>query len=636
MSYQVIARKYRPSRFADITGQEHVTRTIQNSLRMGRVGHGYIFSGLRGVGKTTAARIFAKALNCLRLTEDQAYLREMTEPCGECESCRDFEQGTSLNIAEFDAASNNSVDDIRLLREQIRYAPQKGRYRVYIIDEVHMLSIAAFNAFLKTLEEPPPHAVFIFATTELHKIPATISSRCQRFVFKRIPVAAIGGQLQSICDAEGIRVEADALQLIGRKAQGSMRDAQSILDQVIAFSAESDDGAVTYRGVADLLSHIDDDLLFAVTDALLAGDRVGMLEIAQVVFRNGFDEQDFLEKLIEHLRNLLVVRNLSSTRLIERPDTVRERYQQDAERFSATAVMTMADFLLLTQKELKFQFEYQFRFELALLKLFDFVGGEGVGDAVVLSGSEGVKKKACKSALKGEVKPVAAVVQAGPATGAVASAAVPSGAVASAVSGQGAKGAVAKPPVAASPERGKPEGRNQDEVVVSGVLGQIDVAAWQKKLSLFVAPQPTRPAASGGTEDGAHDRIVLPGSGVVVTLDALRLEWLQFLDHVGRKVHAVLATHLQSCELVSCSGSGLVEVACCRKFSYGELMAERALLEREFAAFYAMPLQLRLVYDADKDACTKAKSPFALFEELVRENEVIRYLVRTFGAELVY
>ncbi len=374
MSYQVIARKYRPAKFSDITAQEHVTRTIQNSLRMGRVGHGYIFSGLRGVGKTTAARIFAKALNCQKLMDDSEYLQQVTEPCGECESCRDFDSGTSFNISEFDAASNNSVDDIRALRENVRYGPQKGKYRVYIIDEVHMLSIAAFNAFLKTLEEPPPHAIFIFATTELHKIPATISSRCQRFNFKRIPLEDIQKQLQSICDAEHISVEGDALQLIGRKAQGSMRDAQSILDQVIAFSAENDhEGAISYQGVAELLNYIDDDTMFDVTDAVAAQNPAKMLDVAQFVIRNGYDEQDFLEKLVEHLRNFLVVQNLSSTRLVERPDAVRDRYQRDAGNFSPLAVMQMVDFILQTQKELKFLFEYQFRFELALLKLIDIV-----------------------------------------------------------------------------------------------------------------------------------------------------------------------------------------------------------------------------------------------------------------------
>ncbi len=392
MSYQVIARKYRPAKFADITAQEHVTRTIQNSLRMGRVGHGYIFSGLRGVGKTTAARVFAKAVNCLKMMEDAEYLQNVTEPCGECESCRDFDSGTSFNIAEFDAASNNSVDDIRTLRENVRYGPQKGKYRVYIIDEVHMLSIAAFNAFLKTLEEPPPHAIFIFATTELHKIPATIASRCQRFNFKRIPLEDIQSQLQLICDAEHIKVDGDALQLIGRKAQGSMRDAQSILDQVIAFSAENDqEGSISYQGVAELLNYIDDEQMFAVTDAVKEHNPAKMLDVAQFVIRNGYDEQDFLEKLIEHLRNFLVVQNLSSARLVERPDAIRERYQQDAKNFSPLSVMQMVDFLLLTQKELKFQFEYQFRFELALLKLIDIV--HAVPSAPQLLDQQSQKKK---------------------------------------------------------------------------------------------------------------------------------------------------------------------------------------------------------------------------------------------------
>ena len=392
MSYQVIARKYRPAKFADITAQEHVTRTIQNSLRMGRVGHGYIFSGLRGVGKTTAARVFAKAVNCLKMMEDAEYLQNVTEPCGECESCRDFDSGTSFNIAEFDAASNNCVDDIRTLRENVRYGPQKGKYRVYIIDEVHMLSIAAFNAFLKTLEEPPPHAIFIFATTELHKIPATIASRCQRFYFKRIPLEDIQSQLQLICDAEHIKVDGDALQLIGRKAQGSMRDAQSILDQVIAFSAENDqEGSISYQGVAELLNYIDDEQMFAVTDAVKEHNPAKMLDVAQFVIRNGYDEQDFLEKLIEHLRNFLVVQNLSSARLVERPDAIRERYQQDAKNFSPLSVMQMVDFLLLTQKELKFQFEYQFRFELALLKLIDIV--HAVPSAPQLLDQQSQKKK---------------------------------------------------------------------------------------------------------------------------------------------------------------------------------------------------------------------------------------------------
>jgi DNA polymerase-3 subunit gamma/tau len=394
MSYQVIARKYRPARFADITAQEHITGTIQNSLRMGRVGHGYIFSGLRGVGKTTAARVFAKAVNCQRMIDDPKYLKEVTEPCGECESCRDFDAGASLNISEFDAASNNSVDDIRLLRDNVRYGPQRGRYRVYIIDEVHMLSTAAFNAFLKTLEEPPPHAIFIFATTELHKIPATIASRCQRFNFKRIPIGDIQRQLQLVCDAELITADADALQLVARKAQGSMRDAQSILDQVIAFALDSEgDRRIHYAKVSELLSYIDDDHFFMVTDAIANQDAEAMLEVASMVNRNGYDEQDFIEKLIEHFRNFLIIHNLRSSRLIERPEPVKERYQRDALRMSPSSIMAMTDMLLQTQRELKFYSEHQFRFELALLKLIDLQGAAltALNDRVAAPAAE--KKK---------------------------------------------------------------------------------------------------------------------------------------------------------------------------------------------------------------------------------------------------
>ncbi|MCE1274606.1 MAG: DNA polymerase III subunit gamma/tau, partial [Chlorobiales bacterium] len=254
-------------------------------------------------------------------------------------------------------------------------------YRVYIIDEVHMLTTAAFNAFLKTLEEPPPHAIFIFATTELHKIPATIASRCQRFNFKRIPIVEIQKQLQFICDAEGVTADADALQLVARKAQGSMRDAQSILDQVIAFALDAEDSkAIRYEKVSELLSYIDDDHFFMVTDAIVSGDAAAMLDVAMMVNRNGYDEQDFIEKLIEHFRNFLIIHNLRSSRLIERPEPVKERYQRDAAKISPAALMTMTDFLLQTQRELKFYSEHQFRFELALLKLIDLGGSGRQGD----------------------------------------------------------------------------------------------------------------------------------------------------------------------------------------------------------------------------------------------------------------
>ncbi len=617
MSYQVIARKYRPTKFADITAQEHITTTIQNSLRMGRLGHGYIFSGLRGVGKTTAARVFAKAVNCRKMMEDPEYLQKVTEPCGECESCRDFDSGTSLNIAEFDAASNNSVDDIRTLRENVRYGPQKGKYRVYIIDEVHMLSIAAFNAFLKTLEEPPPHAIFIFATTELHKIPATIASRCQRFNFKRIPLPELQKQLHSICDAEHIPVDDDALQLIGRKAQGSMRDAQSILDQVIAFSVENDhEGRISYQKVAELLNYIDDDQMFGVTDAVSMHDAAKMLGVAQFVLQNGYDEQDFLEKLIEHLRNILVVKNLSSTRLVERPEAVCERYMRDAGNFSPDALMRMVDFLLLTQKELKFQFEYQFRFELALLKLID-IGSQ----ASALSGSAAAADAASKK--KAPDKPLISA---------------PPSAPAPAVRKAGAEPPVVKALIteALAPEPPAPKPAvSRPTPSTAAAEGSLALGSWQKKLSGF-AVNSTAKEFRVGVEPALQDENGMPSSAISADIEVLKLEWRQFLEHISKKSHNFMATHLQSCELVACTPGGVLEIACCRKFSYEELQQDRALLQKEVSEFYALPLQLRIRYDAEKDACTREKTVFTLFQELTQENEVIRYLITEFGGELVY
>ena len=499
-----------------------------------------------------------------------------------------------MNIAEFDAASNNSVDDIRTLRENVRYGPQKGIYRVYIIDEVHMLSIAAFNAFLKTLEEPPPHAIFIFATTELHKIPATIASRCQRFNFKRIPLEEIQKQLQLICDAEQIKVDGDALQLIGRKAQGSMRDAQSILDQVIAFSAENDHtGSITYLGVSELLNYIDDDHLFEVTDAVAERSASKMLDVAQFVIRNGYDEQDFLEKLIEHLRNFLVVQNLSSTRLVERPDAIRERYSLDASNFSPFAVMQMVDFLLLTQKELKFQFEYQFRFELALLKLIDIVHTVPLAAIAVEAQPQlaGSKKKAPDKPLKKESAPATPL--------SVSSA----------------------PSLPVSAPAAKPS-----------ESGGFDLGSWQKKLSSFASNSALPKILSKSLPETVHPE----GTGPVADLSLLKVEWHQFLEYMAKKPKNLMATHLQSCELVACTPGGVLDISCCRKFSYEELQQDRAEFQQEISEFYALPLQIRIFYDAEKDACTRERTVFTIFQELSQHNEVIRYLVTEFGGELVY
>jgi DNA polymerase-3 subunit gamma/tau len=329
MAFVVSARKYRPVHFEDVVGQAHVSQTLKKALQTDHVAHAFLFCGPRGVGKTTCARILAKVLNCQNVTAN-------FEPCGECESCRAFSENASFNIMELDAASNNSVEHIRTLVDQVRFQPQQGKYKVFIIDEVHMLSQAAFNAFLKTLEEPPSYAIFILATTEKHKIIPTILSRCQIFDFKRIQVGDTVAHLQKICDAEGIEAEGDALHIIAQKSDGALRDALSIFDRITSASGKK----ITYEDVITNLNVLDYDYFFRLTDALLTEDLRQVLLIHDSVLRNGFEGDHFINGLAEHLRNLLVCKDAETLRLLEVSDNLRERYRQQAALAPASFLLT--------------------------------------------------------------------------------------------------------------------------------------------------------------------------------------------------------------------------------------------------------------------------------------------------------
>ena len=320
-NYIVSARKYRPSTFRSVVGQRALTTTLKNAISTGKLAHAYLFCGPRGVGKTTCARIFAKTINCLHPTPDG-------EACNECESCRAFNEQRSYNIHELDAASNNSVDDIRQLVEQVRIPPQIGRYKVYIIDEVHMLSAAAFNAFLKTLEEPPHHAIFILATTEKHKILPTILSRCQIYDFNRISVEDTVEHLTYVASQEGITAEPEALNIIALKADGGMRDALSIFDQVVSFTG----GHITYQSTIENLNVLDYDYYFRLTDCFLANDVTGALLLFNDVLNKGFEGSHFITGLALHLRDLLVSRDEATLSLLEVGASIRERYQAQAVR----------------------------------------------------------------------------------------------------------------------------------------------------------------------------------------------------------------------------------------------------------------------------------------------------------------
>lgn len=322
-NYIVSARKYRPSTFRSVVGQKSLTTTLKNAIQNNKLAHAYLFCGPRGVGKTSCARIFAKTINCLNPTTDG-------EACNECESCKAFNEQRSYNIHELDAASNNSVEDIRALIDQVRIPPPIGKYKVFIIDEVHMLSSAAFNAFLKTLEEPPHHALFILATTEKHKVLPTILSRCQIYDFSRISIADMVEHLQYVSSSEGVTAEPEALNVIAQKADGGMRDALSILDQVVSFT----NGNITYQAVIDNLNVLDYEYYFRLTDAMLSGNVRSALLILNEILSKGFDGQNIITGLASHFRDLLVCRDESTLVLFEVGASIRERYKEMAKRCS--------------------------------------------------------------------------------------------------------------------------------------------------------------------------------------------------------------------------------------------------------------------------------------------------------------
>lgn len=357
MSFLVTARKYRPATFQEVVAQEHVVNTLLNAIRLERVAHAYLFAGPRGVGKTTTARIFAKALNCPDAKNG--------EPCNVCDSCQEIAQGRCIDIIEIDGASNNGVEQVRTIRDSVRYMPSREKYKMYIIDEVHMLSKGAFNALLKTLEEPPAHAIFIFATTEAHRLPPTVLSRCQRYDFRRIAIEDIVRQLKHICEQEGIKAEEEALFTIARKGDGSMRDSESIFDQVVAFCGDQ----LTYDATRQVLHVVDQDTFFQLTDLIITKNTSGGFTLADDIVMSGYDIQDFLAGLEEHYRNLLVARTTGDTRLIEAPEDTRGRYSLVAERFSEGDLLRLLKITAQTMQAVKYSPQQRLKFEVALIDM---------------------------------------------------------------------------------------------------------------------------------------------------------------------------------------------------------------------------------------------------------------------------
>jgi len=353
----VTARKWRPLTFNSVVGQEHITTTLKNAIKTGRIHHAYLFCGPRGVGKTTTARILARAVNCLQPVD--------YEPCNQCTNCEAALNNRSIDIIEIDGASNNSVDDIRTLRENAKYPPSQGKYKMYIIDEVHMLSTSAFNALLKILEEPPSHLLFVFATTEAHKVPATIISRCQRFDFRRMEIPDIVYQLRNIAQKEEINIDEESLITIAKKADGSMRDSQSIFDQVIALCGKN----VKYSEMAKSLHLLDEDFFFQLSDAISNKDSAKVFELSQIVISQGYEIQEVLSGLLEHFRNILTVIITKNTKLLSTSKEFEKKYLDISKKLTKSDILRYIHIINNTEQAIKYLPQPRVRFEIALINM---------------------------------------------------------------------------------------------------------------------------------------------------------------------------------------------------------------------------------------------------------------------------
>ncbi len=387
MSYEVLARKWRPQTFQDVVGQEHITQTLINAIKTGRLAHAYIFGGPRGIGKTSIARILAKAINCKE--------GEPGIPCNKCQSCIEITDGSSVDVQEIDGASNRGIDDIRELRENVKYMPSSSSYRIYIIDEVHMLTTPAFNALLKTLEEPPAHVKFIFATTETHKVPITILSRCQRFDFKKIPQAQLINHLEKITQKENIQVSKSGLALIAREADGCMRDSQSLLDQVISFAGEKADDS----DIIEILGVIDSQIIFEASRAIIEGSAVKCLEIVDQIYNYGYDIKEFYGALMDQFRNLLVSLLAPQSNLLDMNDKDKEEAKQQAEQAGQEKLQILLNFLISREQDLRFTSNPRLLLETTMIKLSNL--GDFLSFSDLMDRISGLEKRLLTASISG-------------------------------------------------------------------------------------------------------------------------------------------------------------------------------------------------------------------------------------------
>jgi DNA polymerase III subunit gamma/tau len=623
--FLISARKYRPQTFDDLVAQEHVTATLRNAIRLDRLAHAYLFSGPRGVGKTTAARLLAKAINC-QTPLDQ---RDNAEPCRTCETCRSFEQGRDMNVIEIDAASNNSVNDIRELRETVRIPPQGARKKVYILDEVHMLSTAAFNAFLKTLEEPPEHALFIFATTEPHKVLPTILSRCQRFDFRRIAVDESVSHLREICEQEGITTDDATLHLIARRADGALRDALSLLDQSVALCGRE----IEYEDLARQLGVVDRDLFFAAADAARERNTAKLLQLVDVVVSRGYDLGEFMGGLVEHFRHLYVVVSTGGAELIDADAAMRSRYLSAAHGLQAADLVRAMVVIEEGEGRLRTSTQPRLAAELALLRLAHL---EPVADLQALI--ENLKRFENErgggaSVARPPARPDPAA-RPGPATAEPLSGYVP------------AQRSQERPP----PDSPAPPGSSDDEgepPAPPPPPRPAPPAATTPKprdtsTDVFGPPAIKRQRAPNGDKHGAAQVMAPDVEAAIVddehfgaTLGRVRDAWpevVRIVEQQSRSVATVLAQS-QAARL----HSGTVTITVPDDFSQEVLRRERMLFctaLKEVLGEEPPPFSVEVQHNGQETA--DDEDPFETVKRLRHEHPTLRFLFERFGAEFVW